>query len=318
MSLPPLRVQWTRGELVESEHHVHALWVDEHGREVQAWGDADRMICPRSCLKPLQALPLVLSRAFESAPDPLAAIAIACASHKAQPLHLEFVESWLRRLGRQEDELVCAPQRSRRIDNNCSGKHTGFLAACGALGYETRGYHEWAHPLQGRLRDLAGELSEVNWHKLPTGTDGCGLPTYFLPLNVFAKLMSRFLRPDTSPHGEALALIHRAWAAAPMMIAGQDFLGSELARITAGRVIVKVGAQGNYFALDFERGRALVLNVEDGSERAAEEALLALLLQQGAITSGEERELRRYSPREVRNWAGDVTGSSRVFFPQGF
>lgn len=310
----PLQVQYTRGELAESEHRVHALWVDEHGRDVEAWGDSGRLVCPRSCLKPVQALPLVLSKAFESAPDPLAAVAIACASHKGQPLHLEFVESWLKNLGRHEDDLVCAPQRSRRIDNNCSGKHTGFLAACGALGFETRGYHDWTHPLQSQIRDLAGALSGMDWHKLPYGTDGCGIPTYHLPLNMFAKLMSTFLRPEKSAYGEALALIHRAWTAAPMMVAGKDALGSELARVTQGRVIVKVGAQGNYFALDFKNGRALVLKAEDGGERAAEESLLSLLLRASAITEGEDRALRAYVPREIRNWAGDVTGTSRVLF----
>ena len=329
--MEPLEVEVLRGARVESRHQVHALWVDSQGRSLQTWGDEEKMICPRSSLKPIQALPLVLSRGFEKSNDPLSAIAIACASHKAQKIHLDFVRGWLAQLGRSESDLVCGPQppsdlaqmrelveqnqKVTRVRNNCSGKHTGFLAACLALKLDFHGYHLWDHPLQIQIREKAKFLSNFDWDRAPYGIDGCGIPTYFIPLNVFAMTMSAFLRPEKTPWSEALNLIIKAWQQRPVMIAGDGHLCTELARVTSGRVIAKVGAQGNYLALDFERAKCLVLKVEDGNARASEEALLKLLLDAGSLTSGEEAALRKWVPSGISNWAGDLVGTVQLQIP---
>ena len=326
--MDPLAVEYLRGGRVESRHQVHALWVDSRGRLIQSWGDEEKMVCPRSSLKPIQALPLVLSRGFEKSPDPMKAIAIACASHKAQKVHLDFVAHWLALLGRSEQDLVCGPQPPseilqmreliekklpiNRLRNNCSGKHTGFLAACAALNLDFHGYHLWDHPLQIQIREKAEKLSGFAWGKAPFGIDGCGIPTYFIPLNAFAMTMSAFLRPEKTEWSEALQLILKAWREHPVMIAGDGHLCTEIARVTNGRVIAKVGAQGNYLAFDFERARCLVLKVEDGQPRASEEALLKLLLSSGSLTANEEAALRKIVPSAITNWAGDLVGSVRM------
>ncbi|MCA0304809.1 MAG: asparaginase [Proteobacteria bacterium] len=306
----PLQVQYTRGELAESEHRVHALWVDEHGRDVEAWGDSGRLVCPRSCLKPVQALPLVLSKAFESAPDPLAAVAIACASHKGQPLHLEFVESWLKNLGRHEDDLVCAPQRSRRIDNNCSGKHTGFLAACGALGFETRGYHDWTHPLQSQIRDLAGALSGMDWHKLPYGTDGCGIPTLATPLRSLARAMASMADPSglSSKHADAAQRIRAAMNAEPFMVAGSGRFCTLVNGALPGVAQVKTGAEGVFCGMLPTLGLGVAIKMWDGAARAAEVAMASLLSHLGVLPADKHEELL-HPP--IRNVVGLLVGEMR-------
>lgn len=322
--MKPLIVEYTRGAVAESRHIVHAMWVDEKGKTLVSWGSADRLVCPRSSLKPLQALPLALCRGFENSPDPMKALAIACASHDAEDMHVDFVRAWLPMLGHVEEDLVCGAQcpedyeRVRflietkkplgRAFNNCSGKHTGMLATCQMMKLDYHNYHLWAHPLQRRIREIATQLSGVNWEQAPYGIDGCGLPNYHIPMNAFANALRHFLRPEASPYGDAMSAIRQAWTAEPYMVAGHGDVSSELTNLTKGRILAKIGAQGNFMALDYREGRCLVLKVDDGAARAAEESLITLLRHSNSISESEERELRKFVPNEIRNWAGEAVG----------
>jgi L-asparaginase II len=76
-------------------------------------------------------------------------IALACASHAAQPFQVELVTRWLERLElerraglrpalpRGTADIVEACRHGggpRRIYNNCSGKHCGFLSMARHMG----------------------------------------------------------------------------------------------------------------------------------------------------------------------------------------
>ncbi|GAB3995118.1 hypothetical protein GCM10029992_11480 [Glycomyces albus] len=89
-------------------------------------------------------------------------LAIAAASHKGEPFHLERVDSVLSHAGLGEDSLQCPPDlpgdpaarravvarggEARRVYMNCSGKHAGMLAACAAAGWDTESYRDPGHP----------------------------------------------------------------------------------------------------------------------------------------------------------------------------
>ena len=60
-------------------------------------------------------------------------------------------------------ELSRAGGQPSAIHNNCSGKHTGFLATALHLGEETRGYVKPGHPVQERMVEV---LSEMGSHDL--------------------------------------------------------------------------------------------------------------------------------------------------------
>ena len=59
MSLAPVLVELHRGGHLESVHRGHAVICDAKGEIVEAWGDPDALIFPRSACKMVQALPLV-------------------------------------------------------------------------------------------------------------------------------------------------------------------------------------------------------------------------------------------------------------------
>ena len=78
-------VRVVRSGLVESVHLGHVVVCDPEGRVLAALGDPDRLVFSRSSMKPLQAA-VSLRRIAEPLPDDL--VAIMCASHNGEPVHV--------------------------------------------------------------------------------------------------------------------------------------------------------------------------------------------------------------------------------------
>src|SRR5436305_9846671 len=147
--MDPISVAASRGSFVESLHLVHAVAVQK-GVVVAEAGDTAFLTSLRSSAKPFQALPLVRSRDDLDDED----VAIASASHRAEPEQIEAVRRLLAKAPASEDELEVGLQEGRPprpIYHNCSGKHAGMLAACRARGWETGGYRLAGHPLQNAI-----------------------------------------------------------------------------------------------------------------------------------------------------------------------
>jgi L-asparaginase II len=252
----PIRVQVRRGGVVEAVHLVHAVAVRD-GAIVAAAGDPERVQFLRSSLKPLQAIPLV--EAYDDLTD--AEVAIASASHRAEPAQLEAVRTLLARSGSTEDDLENGEQEGRppgRIHHNCSGKHAGMLAACRANGWETRGYRLPEHPLQRRI---AAELGAA---AVASAVDGCGVPTYATTLRDAAALLLG-----------APERVRTAMRARPELVGGDGASDTELMRTLDGW-IAKAGAEGLLCAAGPD-GLGVALKCEDGNSRATGPAAAAFL-----------------------------------------
>ncbi|HLJ19996.1 MAG TPA: asparaginase, partial [Stellaceae bacterium] len=234
----PVLVETTRGEMVESRHTGAAAVVDAAGRIVRSWGDIDAPVFARSAIKPLQALPLVETGAAERFGLGPVELALACASHRGEPIHVETVKRWLARadLGPQDLEcgahapgnaaaaeaLIRAGEAPSAVHNNCSGKHSGFLTTARHRGEPTRGYIGPDHPVQVRVRAVLEEMSGLDLSRAPRGTDGCGIPVIGISLRGMARAMARLADPKGLPAERAAAStrILDAMAAAPLMVSG--------------------------------------------------------------------------------------------------
>src|SRR6266511_200923 len=142
----PINVAVLRGGIAEAVHRVHAVAVKD-GERVGAAGDPGLVSFLRSSAKPFQALELARARDDLDERD----LAIASASHRAQPKQIEAVRALLAKGGAKEDDLECGSQEGRppgRVYHNCSGKHAGMLAACRARGWRTEGYRLPGHRMQ--------------------------------------------------------------------------------------------------------------------------------------------------------------------------
>jgi L-asparaginase II len=246
-----IRVTVRRGDVVEATHRVH---VATTGGAV--WGDPELRFYLRSSAKPLQAVPFV--EGYGDLDDD--EIAIACASHRAEPAQLDAVRKVLARAGASVDDLENGLQEGRpegKLGHNCSGKHAGMLAACRAQGWPLHPYRDPAHPLQRRIAEVVGVEGAA--------VDGCGVPTFATTLREAAAFLTR--TPER---------IRRAMRARPELVGGSHgAVDTDLMRLRDGW-IAKGGAEGLFCAAHAD-GRGVVLKAEDGASRAIGPALARVL-----------------------------------------
>jgi L-asparaginase II len=263
----PIEVVVRRGSVVEARHRVHAVaWRD--GAAVEQAGDPRLVSFLRSSSKPIQALPLVRAR---DDLDPRE-LAIACASHRAEPAQLDAVRQLLANAPARERELECGLQEGRPADplhHNCSGKHAGMLALCRARGWRSEGYRHEAHRVQRAMAAAHAEAAGVDEDSMPSAVDGCGVVTFALSLE---RTAAAFSQMRELPGGERIAA---GMQAHPELIGGAGQADTELMRALPGW-IAKGGAEGLMCAAGPD-GLGVALKVEDGSNRAIRPALHAFL-----------------------------------------
>lgn len=331
----------TLGPTFETLHRVHIALSSPSGALLACAGDARYPTPLRSCLKPFQAQALFASGAYTRFAITSSELALACASHEGASAHTDQVLAWLTRLELTESALDCgahppgdrealtALQSSGRapspVHNNCSGKHTGMLAAALALGAPTRNYLHARHPVQRLIRDLLTALLP-NGPALSWGVDGCSAPTPVLDLASLATLYARLLAAATGeftdPQREGLATTALAMVEHPELVGGRGVLDTRLMRAigpvsqSAPRTLIaKRGADGVY-ALAYHHPTlgpvGCALKVEDGSSEARTPAVLAVLDHLGALTPPTRVALADLIRPERRNHRGLLIGHLEV------
>ncbi|WP_109471739.1 asparaginase [Ornithinimicrobium cavernae] len=269
----PVVAQVERSGFVESVHHgVVAVTAADGGLELSI-GPVGVPIFPRSSNKPLQALAMV--RNGLDLPDHL--LALACASHNGEELHLAGVREILATAGLLEDDLQNTPDRplhepdrerwiaeglpARSIAQNCSGKHAAMLATCVLNDWDTVTYRDPQHPLQVAMADTLAELSGET--VAATGVDGCGAPVMAISTAGLAKAFGRLAAAgEETPEGR----VARAVRQHPEYLGGTGRDVTDLIRAVPG-LIAKDGAEAVY-AIGLADGRGLALKITDGNQRA--------------------------------------------------
>ena len=287
--MDPISVAVRRGPFVESVHLVHAVAIQD-GAVVAEAGDPAFLTSLRSSAKPFQALPLVRSRDDLDDED----IAIASASHRAEPEQIEAVRRLLAKAPATEEDLEVGLQDGRPpqpIFHNCSGKHAGMLATCRAHGWPTEGYRLAGHPLQGEILAEIAAAAELDPGDLETAVDGCGVVCFALPLERVAFMFSRL---ETRAGGGRVTAAMRAQ---PQLVGGAGQPDTELMRALPGW-IAKGGAEGLFCAAGPD-GLGVALKAQDGGYRAVRPAIASFLAGLGHKLSGDfERVPVRNSRRE--------------------
>ncbi|MBS8226123.1 asparaginase [Vannielia litorea] len=301
-----LLVEVTRGGEVESVHLGHIAVVNTAGELVDGRGAPGLPAYPRSAAKMIQALPLVRSGAAADRSLGSEQLALACASHNGALIHTRPVARWLAALDLGEADLRCGPQmpddRPARegliksdeppcqMHNNCSGKHAGFLTLCAHLGAGPE-YHELDHPVQQAAHDAWEDICDeaTSGH----GIDGCSAPNFRSSVTAMARAMAKFA---TAQEGTAEAQLRDAMMAHPELVAGEGRACTELMRAARGKAVVKTGAEGYFTAMLPGQGLGIALKVADGTTRAAECAMAALLVKYGVLERDDPAVLKRWGP----------------------
>jgi L-asparaginase II len=322
-------VEVLRGGHVESRHLGAAVVVDAAGRVVFAAGDIDEPTYPRSAVKAILALPLVESGAADRLGLTDGEIALACASHSGEPVHVAAAASMLRKAGRDADSLECGTHwptnaaasralaasgaTATALHNNCSGKHAGFICLACDQGVDPSGYVEPNHPT---MRDVTAALADLTSARLGEenrAVDGCSIPTYAIPLRALALAFARFgTGVSLAPARAAAAVrIRAAVAADPLMVSGTGRFDAVLMAALGARVFSKTGAEGVFCASFPAQGLGVAIKARDGATRAAE-VTLAALARRFIPEAENHATVNNLADPVLSNWRGLEVGALRA------
>jgi L-asparaginase II len=329
--MPVPMVELWRGGRMESQHLGHAVICDEAGQVVQAWGNPDAIIFPRSSCKMVQALPLIESGAADAFGLTDKQLAFACASHQGAHIHSDAARAWLADLDLGEETLRCGPQKPGdkearfemiragetpcQVHNNCSGKHCGFLTLNKHLGGGAE-YIDPNHPVQMAAKEALEDTSDEA--SSGYGIDGCSAPNFATSVTGLARSMAFFASAHerSGTRADAAARLVNAMRTYPEMVAGEGRACTELMRAMDGKVAIKTGADGVYIAIIPEKKLGIALKISDGATRGSECAIAAILIQLGVLDPKHPAALKRHDTRVV-NWRGVDCGviQSAAGFP---
>lgn len=320
---PVPMIELWRGDRLESQHLGHAVICDGSGAVIEAWGNPEATIYPRSSCKMIQALPLFESGAAAGLSEKQQAL--VCASHQGSAMHVAAVARWLADMGLGESDLRCGthepydiPERNRlictgdaacQLHNNCSGKHAGFLMLNKHLGGGPE-YIDPDHPVQKVVRQA---FEEVTGEDSPGfGIDGCSAPNFATSITGLARAMARFAAAGGSTtRGAAMVTLRSAMAKHPEMVAGETRACTELMRAMGGKVAIKTGAEAVFTAILPEQKIGIALKILDGGTRGAEAAITALLTRAGVLDPAHPAAQKRLGAPQ-KNCSGRVWGEMRV------
>jgi L-asparaginase II len=317
-----------RGEAVEAAHPFSAVAIRHELTSAEViWQVGSDVLTPwRSAAKPFQ-----LATSLELLGDPAVTefeLAIGAASHSAEDSHVDLVRGLLARFDVGEWDLRCGthpPMHQPTADailrrgghfsevhNNCSGKHAFMLAATARQAWPLD-YRPVDHPLQRRiLLDIERWTEE----QPRLAVDGCGLPTFCLPLSGIARAYGalafathRVLAGTATPTELRLGRIGKAMARHPEVTSGSERLDLSVVRHGLEPILGKIGAQGVFCLALPLRNLAIAIKVHSGVGEALG-AVIAYALEQ--VAPGAWHRGERWRFLEVHNWAGDLVGDYRV------
>jgi L-asparaginase II len=221
-------------------------------------------------------------------------LALVCASHNGESVHLDTARSILASARLTEDALlntsdfplhvVSAHAEIHRgggksaLQMNCSGKHSGMLATCVLNNWPLDSYLQPDHPLQQAITKVITELTGKE--PAAIGVDGCGAPAHMVELVGLAKAMRAIAIGDAGESGQH---IFTAMSQHSYMVGGDGRHVTTIVSNVPG-LFAKDGAESVYVAATRE-GHAVALKLSDGSGRATPTVLLAALRRLGVDVS---------------------------------
>ncbi|HEX7621840.1 MAG TPA: asparaginase [Anaerolineales bacterium] len=342
----------TRGRIVESVHFGAAAVVDSFGRLLASLGDPQTITFLRSSAKPFQALPFIERGGDQTFHLTSKEVALICGSHDGTDEHVEVVKGIQAKVGVQESDLLCGTHPLSHVitveamrargealspnRHNCSGKHTGMLAAARMRGLPIADYVNPEHPVQKTILETLAELCSLPLDQVEVGIDGCSVPNFAVPLYNAALGFARLCDPRglLPERAAACRRITQSMMANPFMVAGPGRFDTRLMEVCSGRILAKGGAEG-YMLLGImggvlgveSPGVGIAFKISDGDlpirkangdsyNRVRPAVALEILRQMGCISEKELEALAAdFGPlKPVTNWRKIVVGETRPAF----
>jgi L-asparaginase II len=314
----------TRGRTVECVHYGTIAVCDLQGDLVAGAGDVRALNFARSALKPLQALAFVEDDGPGRFGFGSHEVALMCASHSGEAVHVGIVRRMLRRIRADETDLQCgshpplfysatgtaAPLQAHfgALHHNCSGKHAGFLAYCRLHGHRLTDYLAPESALQVRIHNTVQQFAETD--PIEAGTDGCSAPTYALPLVRLAQSYAKL----ASAESKALGALRYAMLRHPDLLSGTARIDLAIAQAGDGDWLAKAGADGVQAIGIRSRRLGIAVRIADGNARALHTVTTEVLYQLGLLPKPADSPLAKTFRPPMTNYRGLTVGSLRPLF----
>ena len=317
----PISCRVTRGDFTESIHVAFAVIVDSEGQIIYSTGDPHYLTCIRSSLKPFQAAASVKIGAVDAAGFNEKELALMCASHKGEKIHVDTALSMIKKLELKIDDFECGShypsdtitrhkmirenEVASALHNNCSGKHAGMLALAKYLEADTEGYINEQHPVQKTILEYVAKLSGEP--DIPTETDGCSAPTPFMTLKTIAEIFQSL----ASCKKPELKRVYDSMVAYPELVGGTNHFDSMFISALDGKGVTKVGGESvRGISLNTEKYGPIGVSIKilDGSFRAMPLAVMKLLDHLELLSEDEKNKLNKFKTKKLTNHNGIQIG----------
>ncbi|MEQ1921498.1 MAG: asparaginase [Pyrinomonadaceae bacterium] len=327
--------QVIRGETVESLHTGHIIVIDGERNTVASVGDATTVTYFRSACKALQAIPCITSGAADAFGFTADKIAMACASHSGENVHVELASRMLEKIGMSETDLRCGVhmpfsdaasktmlrlgEEPTQLHNNCSGKHAAMLAFAKHIGADLDTYSQGDNRIQKRILRCIADFTELPEENIAIGIDGCCAPNFAVPLTAMAVSFLNLMSPAKFPEPtqKACSRIVEAMTKYPELIGGSERLDTMLMQAAPGKIISKVGADGVWLcgvlpSEQWTTGLGIALKVADGDDYRGRPVIAIEILRQLDVLGADD--LADLSPSPIKNRRGEVVGQVKPVF----
>ena len=317
----------TRGNLLESMHIVYGIAIDGDGNKILEIGNSDYVTCIRSAFKPFQAATSVMAGAVDAAGFSEDELALMCASHSGDDIHVKTARSMINKLGYDLSFYECGTHQPYDVEsrqkiikedteiepyhNNCSGKHAGMLALVKHIGADPKGYTLPEHPVQKLILENARRYTGLE--DIPISIDGCSAVAPFFSLRTIAELFQLLVNGE---HDE-LERCFKAMAKFPHNIGGKGRFDTDFNKVLNGRGITKIGGEairGVGIKTEKYGDVGIAVKVLDGSMRCLPQVTLEIMNKLELLSEKENEMLSKWKDEKRLNHRKIHVGDRRIIW----
>ena len=262
-SKPELLLSTKRNNITDCEYYG-SIYLSDKNKIIKHIGkNPEDIFFMRSLAKPLQACIISDYNIIQDLNLSEREIAIFCASHSGSPKHIEILKGLAKRLKINISDLILKPDtpldtrsfkgKKTKFHNNCCGKHLMMLAMSKYLGYETKNYTSYDHPIQKLIYSKQTELS--GYKSQYKTKDGCSTPLWGLSAKNIIEAYYNFFNNDKYKK------IINSIIKYPEIYGGYDRLDSDIIKLSKGKLFSKVGAGGFILIYNFKEKKSLLIKL---------------------------------------------------------